>query len=212
MTEEKIIKILKKVNAIITDSHIVLTSGRHSSGYINKDKLYPYTLETSKVGRMIADQYKDKKIDVVVGPALGGIILSQWTAYHLTQLCRRNIFGVYTEKKDGDQVFTREYDLLVKGKRVLVVEDLTATGGSARKVVNSVRGIGGKVVGVCVMVNRDSKRVTSKVIGAPFKWLGLLEIESHDEKRCPLCKTGVPINTDVGHGKEFLKKKKGRKG
>jgi orotate phosphoribosyltransferase len=71
-----IISIIKKVNGIITDSHIVYTSGKHGSVYINKDAVYPHTAETSEIGKMFAEKYKDKNIEVVVGPALGGIILS----------------------------------------------------------------------------------------------------------------------------------------
>lgn len=206
--EEEVINILKKVGAIITDSHIVLTSGRHTSAYINKDALYPHTKETSKICSFFAKKYKEYDIDVVAGPALGGIILSQWTAYHLTKLKGKEVYGVYTEKTESnDQVFKRGYDRFIKNKKVLVVEDLTATGGSVRKVVNSVRKFGGKVAGVTVMVNRDPELVTSETIGALFSPLAVFKIESFLEKKCPLCKKNIPINTQVGHGKEFLARK-----
>jgi orotate phosphoribosyltransferase len=200
-----VVAILKKVGAVITDSHIVYTSGKHGSVYINKDALYPHTKLTSKVGKMFAEKYKSKDIDVVAAPALGGIILSQWTAYHLSKSKKEDILGLYTEKTpDKNQIFTRGYDKLVKNKKVLVIEDLTTTGGSVRKVVDSVIAAGGKVVGVCVMVNRDPKKVTSEVVGAPFSALGVLKAEAWDEADCKLCKQNIPINTDVGHGRKYL--------
>lgn len=204
----KILDILKKTGALITDSHFVLTSGRHTPAYINKDALYPHTNEASEVGKLFAEKFKDFDIDVVAAPALGGIVLSQWTAYHLSKVKKKEVLGVYTEKDlEKNQVFTRGYDKLVRGKNVLVVEDLTTTGGSVKKVINSVLTRGGKIVAVGIMVNRDPKNVNEETIGHPFYTLDELYTQSYDEKDCPLCKKKIPINTDVGHGKKFLEGK-----
>jgi orotate phosphoribosyltransferase len=158
-----VISILKKVQAVLTDGHFVYTSGKHGSVYVNKDAVYPHTNEASKIGKLFAEKFQHKNIDVVAAPALGGIILSQWTAHHLSKLKKKEILGVYTEKAaNGAQIFTRGYDKLVKGKNVLVIEDLTTTGGSVRKVVEVVKATGGKVVGIGVMINRDPKRLMRK--------------------------------------------------
>lgn len=204
-----VIKILKSVNAIVTNNHFVYTSGRHGSVYVRKDLLYPHTKLTSDVCELIAQKFKNKKVDVVVAPALGGIVLSQWTAYHLSKLKGKEVLGLFTEKDEkNNQIFKRGYDKFVKGKNVLIVEDLATTGGSVKKVVTTVRKAGGIVTGVCVMVNRDAKSVTSKSIDAPLSSLGVLEAESFDEKKCPLCKKNISINRVVGHGKAFLAKHK----
>lgn len=204
-----IISILKKLDAVITDDHFVYTSGKHGSVYVNKDALYPHTQETSQVGKMFAEKHNNMDIDTVVAPALGGIILSQWTAYHLSQLKGKEILGVYTEKDaEKNQIFTRGYDKFVTGKKVLVIEDLTTTGGSVLKVVNTVRAAGGKVVAVSVMVNRNPDQVNEEMYGTPFSALGVLKAEAFDEPVCPLCKQGVAINTKVGHGKKYLESKK----
>src|ERR1700694_4387544 len=101
----EVLDILKSVGAIITDSHIVYTSGRHGDAYINKDALYPHTKEVSRIGELFAEKYKDKDVDVVAAPALGGIILETWTAYHLSQMKGKEVLGVYTEKTpDKNQV------------------------------------------------------------------------------------------------------------
>ena len=204
-----IIQILKSLNAVITDDHFVYTSGKHGEIYVNKDALYPHTAEVSKVGKMFAEKYKDQDIDVVVGPALGGIILSTWVAYHLSQMKGTEVLGVYTEKDaDKNQVFTRNYDKLVASKNVLVIEDLTTTGGSVKKVVDTVKNVGGNVVAVCVMVNRNPDGVNAEMMGAPFSALGVLPAAAYDEAECPFCKEGRPVNQHVGHGKKYMEGKK----
>lgn len=201
-----IVKILKDIGAIVTDSHFVYTSGKHGSVYVRKDMLYPHTEMTSKVGRLFAQKFKNKKIDIVVAPAIGGIILSQWTAFHLSKIKKKEILGIFTEKdEESNQIFKRDYGKLIKNKKVLIVEDLVTTGGSVKKVVESVKKAGGKVVSVCVMINRDPKNVTSEEIGAPLHSLGIFLAESFEKKKCPLCKKNAPINIIVGHGKKFLK-------
>jgi orotate phosphoribosyltransferase len=210
----QVLELLKKSGAIITNSHFVGTSGAHFDTYIKKDALYPHTEDTSAVCKLFAEKVKDFDIEVVVGPALGGIILSTWTAHHLTQIRGKEILSVYCEKAQGggmaaetDMVLTRGYDSYVKGKKVLVVEDLTTTGISAKKVVDTVKNAGGEVVAVMVMVNRSPKAVTGEYFGVPFLPLDELEITNYNEIDCPLCAAGVPINTKVGHGKKYLEEK-----
>lgn len=213
--ENEIIQIMKQVGGVITDSHFVYTSGKHGSVYVNKDAVYPYTSLTSKIGQLFAEKNKDYDIDVVVAPAIGGTILSQWTAYQLSKLKNKEILSAYTEKDKGtsasaaesEQVFKRGYDKVVAGKNVLVIEDLTTTGISVKKVVETVRSIGGNVVAVSVMINRNPDGVNSEFVGAPFSTLGVLKADAYDEAECPLCNQGVPINTTVGHGKKYLEEK-----
>ncbi len=210
-----IIEILRGIGAIITDSHFVYTSGKHGSVYINKDVIYPHTKITSEIGELFADKFKDADVDVVAAPAVGGVILSQWTAYHLSNLKGKEVLSVYTEKDKGtlasaaesEHIFRRGYDKLIKGHKVLVLEDLTNTGISLQKVIDAVKANGGIVAAACVMVNRNSAQVNEEMLGVPFSSLGVFHAEAVDEKDCQLCKDGVPINTTVGHGKKFLEEK-----
>jgi len=211
---DKTLKILESTGAIISNDHFVYTSGKHGSVYIRKDKLYPHTLLTSKVCKMIAESVKNWKIEIVVGPSVGGIILSQWVAYHLSKITKKEVLSVFTEKSyhekqiyDGQQIFKLGFDKLVEGKKVLVVEDLTTTGASVKKVVDEVKKAKGKVVGVFVLLNRNPKNVNSKLMKSQFRALSVFKAEAWDEKNCPLCKQNIPTNTTVGHGKEFLVKK-----
>lgn len=203
-----IFDILKETGALITDDHFVYTSGKHGSVYINKDAIYPHTEKASEVGELFAKEAKDMNIDVIVGPMIGGIILSQWTAYHMSKM-GKEVLGVYTEKdSESNQVFGRRgYDKLVNGKNVLIVEDMTTTGGSVRKVVDTVKAAGGNVVSVGVMIDRSDNGMNEEIIGAPFFTLGRLTTEVFDASECPLCKQELPINIKVGHGKKFLEAK-----
>lgn len=207
----KLLDVFKKTGGLITDSHIVYTSGKHGQIYFNKDAIYPHTSEISAICKIIADKFKDMAIDVVAAPALGGIILSQWTAYHLSQIIGKEIPGVYTEKTpdknlpaQAGQIFTRGYDKLIKNKKVLIVEDITTTGGSVKKVIESVKAAGGTIMAVCVLVNRDPENINTESIGAPFYPIEEVKAQAWDEEECPMCKAGIPVNTTVGKGREYL--------
>lgn len=202
---DTVVAILKEVGAIITKSHIVLVSGRHSASYVNPDKILPHTDVNSRLGEMLAKKLKNIPIDVVIGPAYGGIIFSQWVAFHLSKLMRKKIMGIFTEKTpERHQIFERGFDKLVEGKRVLVVEDITATGSSVKKVMKAVVTAGGIVEAVGVLVNRDPILVNSETIGAPFYALSEFKIESYEAQDCPLCKKKIPINPHIGHGRHYL--------
>lgn len=207
MKEKDILDLLKKTGAIITDSHIVYTSGRHGKAYVNKDALYVHAGETSKLCSEMAALYQDEDIDVVAGPAIGGVILSQWIAYHLSNKKGKEVLSVFAEEDESKaRIFKRGYDKLIKGKRVLVVEDVLTTGGSVKRLVQAVHALGGRVVGCVAICNRGGAS-ESDIGGAPLKALINLEFESWDEADCPLCRENVPVNTDVGKGREYLKKR-----
>lgn len=210
---QDILTLLKNVNAVMPDDHFVGTSGLHFSTYINKDALYPHTSETSQVGAVFADNLKPYNVDVVAGPALGGIILSQWTTAHLKAMSSQPVLSVYAEKKlnaagEEELQLTRGYDKLVAGKRVAVVEDLATTGGSLKKVIQAVQKAGGEVVAAAVMVNKDPEHVTSETFGVPFIALAELPVVTYSAEDCPFCKNNVPVNTNIGHGKKFIEQNK----
>ena len=206
--EKKVINILKKVGAILTDDHFVLTSGRHTDSYINPDKILPHPEINSFLSELMAKKYKNKDIEIVIGPAYGGIIFSQWVAFHLSRLKKKKISGIFTEKSaEKHQLLERGFDSLIKGKKTLIVEDITATGSSVKKVMHSVAKAGGIIKAVEVIVNRDKENVNSETIGVTFDSLITVKIESYDEKNCPFCKKNRPINIHIGHGKEFLDRK-----
>ncbi len=209
MNEQEVLQVLGKVGAVIAESHIVYTSGKHGTAYVNKDAVYPHTAETSRLCRAIAERFADDNVEVVIAPAIGGVILSQWMAHHLSEMNSREVFGVYAEKSEGGDAFIikRGYDKLIAGKNVLVVEDVLTTGGSAKKVVEATRAIGGNVVGLGVLCNRGG--ITPQDVADVPKLTSLVNVklDAWDETTCPLCERNVPVNTDVGKGREFLAQK-----
>jgi orotate phosphoribosyltransferase len=199
--------ILQRVGAIITDSHVVYTSGRHGSSYVNKDALYPHTAATSTVCAALAAHFRNADVDVVAGPTVGGVIMAQWTAHHLSTLRGREVLAIYAEEVtiDGEKgrEFRRGYEQLLVGKRVLIVEDILTTGGSARQVVQAVERQGGIVVGVGALCNRGD--VSAATVGAPeLVALTVVPLTSYAPDECPFCAAGVPINTRVGKGAAFV--------
>lgn len=203
MNEADVLDLLERVGAFRA-GHFVFTSGRHGDKYINKDAIYPNTRDTSALCKTFAAHFKDERIDVVIGPAIGAAILSQWTAYHLTEMNGRDVLSVYADKDGaGGFVLKRGYDRLVKGKRVLIVEDLMTTGGSVKKVIEVARACGAEVVGVSAICNRGG--VKAEDIGAPPRFISLvsIELDSWEGATCNLCERKIPVNTEIGHGKAF---------
>jgi orotate phosphoribosyltransferase len=201
--EQRVREILDRTGAVLTGDHFLYASGKHGDKYINKDAVYPHTQETRELTRMWAEDFRDSGVEVVVGPAMGGIILSHDTASALSELAGYEVPGVYAEKAEDDSFrFTRGYDEMVRGKKVLVVEDILTTGDSVKKTVDLVRETGGEVIGVAALVNRGG--VTTEDIGIP-RLVALLSVNftSMSPEDCNLCEQGVPINTQVGHGKNL---------
>jgi orotate phosphoribosyltransferase len=211
MNDPEIMRRFADVGAIVSNSHFVYTSGRHGSVYVNKDALYVHPEVISVLCRRMARAYDADSIDVVVAPVLGGIVLSQWVAHALNQ--RRSAgetLAVFVEKSnDGADkrfLFTRGYDKYVPHKNILVVEDILATGGSVRQVIELVRRHNGNIIGVSVLCNRGN--VQSHDVGdVPISALIELDLQTYAAEECPLCAVDVPINTELGKGRAFLAQK-----
>lgn len=204
MVEIEVLPILERVGALIVDSHLVYTSGRHGSTYLNKDALYPHTVETSLICKQIAKVFDEQEVEIVAGPTIGGVIIAQWVTHHLLTLTGKPVLAVYAEEEgvEKERVFRRGYADLIKGKKVLIVEDVLTTGGSVRKVVAAVRQGEGTVVGVGALCNRGG--ITAEQLDVPqLRSLVNLAMDSWEAKTCPLCQAGVPINLKVGKGATF---------
>ncbi len=196
-------ELFKDMNAIITNSHVVYTSGKHGTTYINKDAIYLQPVVVSELCGKIAKHFKNYDIQAVIAPAVGGVILSTWVAYHFQRLTGRKVYSTYADKWENTFIIKRGYDKVIADRNVLVVEDILNTGGSVKKVVGVVKSNKGRVVGVGALCNRNM--VTPDDIGVnELHSLINIRLEMWDEKQCPLCQQGVLINTEVGKGKEYL--------
>ena len=149
---DQILSIFRSTEALL-DGHFVLTSGRHSSSYFQCAKVLQHPEYLTAFSIMIADEFEGQAPDVVISPAIGGVVLGTEVG---TQLGCRTIFA---ERKEGKMVIRRGFHL-EKGEKVLVVEDVITTGGSVREVMDLVEETGANILGVGVLVDRSNGTVT----------------------------------------------------
>lgn len=205
MSEETALEIIRAAGALRVKGHFVLTSGNHSGVYVDKSALATQPQFAHTLGAAMADVFADQSYDVVVTPAIGAIPFGLYVAERRMLTTSIVTKLVYAEKGGEGFVLRRGFDRLVAGKRALVVEDIMSTGGSAREIVALVKAAGGTVVGVAAIWNRGG--ITPELLGAP-RLISLVNQQfpqwDPKEEPCPLCEANVPVDTDVGHGKEFL--------
>lgn len=181
LTKDQIIDILKEAGAFL-EGHFLLTSGRHSDKYVQCAKVFLDAKYSEPICKEIADHFRDDHVDIVIGPAMGAVQL----AYEVgRQLGCRNFF---TEREDGKMTLRRGFSV-EPGERVLVVEDVVTTGGSAKEVVEIVKAAGGIVVGVGSVIDRTGGTMD---FGVPFRPALSMEVVSWAADECPLCKQGLP--------------------
>lgn len=181
LSPEQVEFILIESQALL-DGHFLLTSGRHSGRYVQCAQVLKYPEQCARLGEAIADGFRDSGVDLVIGPAMGGILIAYEVARSLGTPC------LFAERENGRMALRRGF-AIEPGARVLVVEDVITTGGSVREVIELVRSFGGNPVGVGVIVDRSGGRVD---FGMPLRALLRLSIETYDAGECPLCAAGTP--------------------
>ncbi len=183
MTSDEVLNVFRAAGALL-EGHFVYTSGRHGRQFLQAARVLQYPNHTETLCRGIAETYADKAIDLVVGPATGGIILAYETARHLN--CR----AAFTEKDgEGGMALKRGF-ALKPGTRVLVVEDIITTGGSVQKTIDHLRARGAELVGVSVLINRSAGEAKFDV---PFTPLATIQMQSWSPNACDLCNSGEPL-------------------
>lgn len=182
MTDREVIQLFADCGALL-EGHFLLTSGLHSSRYFEKFGVLQHPRLTERLCRALAERFKDDGVEVVVGPAVGGILLAHEVAKALGTRSH------FTEREDGRMRLRRGFSI-ASGERVLVVEDVVTTGGSVREVLDVVAEAGGEPVGVGLLVDRSGGKVD---FGARTEALLRLEVEAYPPDECPLCRRGVPI-------------------
>lgn len=182
MTKKEILSLFDKYGALLK-GHFKLSSGLHSEKYLQCALVLQYPGIAEKLSRALAKKFSKSKIDVVVAPALGGITLSYEVARAL------GVRGLFTERQEGRMVLRRGFSI-EKGEKVLVVEDVITTGGSTKEVMSVVRALGGKVIGVGSVIDRSSQNLD---FGVPFEALAKVNVETFEEKNCPLCKKNIAV-------------------
>jgi orotate phosphoribosyltransferase len=182
MTEKEVLGLFEKCGALLK-GHFRLSSGLHSEKYLQCALVLQYPDVAEKLSKELAGKFSKDAIDVVIGPALGGVTL----AYEVARAIGKR--GLFTERQDGKMVLRRGFSIS-KGEKVLVVEDVVTTGGSTKEVIDLVKSFGAEVVGVGSIIDRSGAKID---FGAPFKPLAKVAVETFEEDACPLCKKQVPI-------------------
>ncbi|MBE7021399.1 MAG: orotate phosphoribosyltransferase [Ruminococcaceae bacterium] len=179
MEREKVLEILKEAGVLL-EGHFLLTSGKHSNRYLQCAKIFKNTKYSEILCKDLAEQFKDKNVDVVIGPAMGAVIMSYEVSRHL------GVPNFFTERENGEMALRRGFEVK-KGDRILVVEDVITTGGSVKEVIKLVTEMGGEVVGVGSIVDRSNGKAD---FGVPFSSVIKIDVEAYEPDNCPLCKEG----------------------
>lgn len=174
-----VIDILKECEALL-EGHFLLSSGRHSNRYCQCAKLLQYPDKAEKVLAVAAEKLKDVDFDIVVGPAMGGIVV----AYELGRQCGKP--AIFTEREDGKMTLRRGFEIK-PGQKVLITEDVVTTGKSSLETAEVIKSLGGEVVGIACIVDRSAGGLE-----LPLYSCTKLDIESYEKESCPLCQAGIP--------------------
>lgn len=182
MRPEELLKLFQSVEAV-RQGHFELSSGRHSTTYVQCALVLQHPKFAEQLGKALAAEFHDLKLDVVASPALGGIVLGHEVARAIG--CR----AVFVERDStGRMALRRGFEVSAK-ESVLVVEDVWTTGGSTSETMRVIEQAGGRVVAVGALIDRSNGRLEF-----PVRAEALIELkaESYEASLCPQCRAGIP--------------------
>lgn len=175
-----LIETLKETEALL-EGHFLLSSGKHSDGYVQCAKLLMYPDKAEIAVKLIVDKLKDLDFDIVVGPAMGGIIVS----YELGRQTGKP--SIFVERENGEMKLRRGFSIN-KGQKLIIAEDVVTTGKSAYEAIKVVEEVGGEVVGIACIVDRSNGDIKYPLYSGVK-----LNINTYQVNECPLCKENIPI-------------------
>lgn len=182
MRDDEVLERFRRTGALL-EGHFLLTSGLHSTNYLQCALVLQYPSEAEALAHAIAGEFGEQKIETVVAPAIGGIIIGWEVARAL------GVRSVWTEREGGRMTLRRGFTIN-PGERVLVVEDVITTGGSTRETVEALRDAGAHVVGAASIVDRSGGRAE---VGVPRVALVTLDVPAFAPDSCPLCADAIPL-------------------
>ena len=182
LTRDQLIDLFKKSGALL-DGHFRLSSGLHSTGYLQCALVLQHPLSAEQLGRAIANRVKALGATVVLSPALGGVVIGHEVGRAL------GVRAIFAERQDGVLSLRRGFTLGVQD-RILVVEDVLTTGGSTRETMAVARAAGGTVVGAASIVDRSGGTAN---VDVPFETLLAIDVTTYQPDHCPLCAQGLPV-------------------
>jgi orotate phosphoribosyltransferase len=179
-----VLALLSKTGALL-QGHFRLSSGLHSSNYVQCALLLEYPRHAKAIGEELAAKVRSIRAQKVVAPAMGGVIIGYTVAEAL------DLPSIFTERKEGQMALRRGFKIN-RGERVLIVEDVVTTGKSTREAAKVVADHGGLVFGFASILNRSGKL---NPFDAPYESLLTLDLETYEAASCPLCLAGVSLST-----------------
>lgn len=183
MNELEVFETFKKAGALL-EGHFIYASGRHGRQFLQAARVLQYPEHTGPLCAAMADQFRGDNIELVAGPATGGIILAYETARHL------GVRGVFAEKEpDGSMAVKRGF-AIPAGVRVLVVEDIITTGGSVLKTIEHLESRGAEIVGVSALIDRSGGKADFRY---PYRPVARLNMESWAPDDLPVELAEVPV-------------------
>jgi len=182
LTTDQVIDEFKESGALL-EGHFKLSSGLHSSVYLQCALVLQYPAKAEAFGRAIAERYVGQQIELVASPAIGGLIIGHEVARAL------GARFIWTERQDGEMILRRGFTVRA-GERVLVVEDVVTTGGSTRETIVALQNAGANVIGAASIIDRSSGKAD---VGVARTSLASLDVKSFDPAECELCDRGIEV-------------------
>lgn len=183
MDREEILALFEECRAIL-QGHFLLSSGLHSPQYLQCALVCRRPDICSRLCAELAKAFEGKRVDVVVGPAMGGIVL----AYELARSLGAS--GIFMERDSAGRMVLRRGFSVNPGDSVVVAEDVMTTGGSVMEVVRAVEEAGANIVGIACLVDRGgAKRLEGRDVASLIE----MTIPTYARQDCPLCRDGLPL-------------------
>ena len=182
MRPEEVINEFKKTDALL-EGHFQLTSGLHSTVYLQCARVLQYPKNAEQFARAIAEQFTGQGIELVASPAIGGIVIGHEVARAL------GTRFVWTERENGQMTLRRGFSVSPE-ERTLVVEDVITTGGSTRETIECLQKAGANVIGAASIIDRSGGAAD---VGVPRFALAALKVVSVEPGQCDACRMGNPV-------------------
>src|SRR5437899_3892438 len=182
LTRDELLDLFRRSGALL-EGHFRLSSGLHSTGYLQCALVLQIPADAERLGQAIASRVRELRPTVVLSPALGGVVIGHEVGRAL------GVRALFAERQDGELTLRRGF-VIAENDRVLVVEDVLTTGGSTRETMQVARASGGQVVGAASIVNRSGGRAEFDV---PFASLVDVDLPTYEPDKCPLCAQGLPV-------------------
>ena len=179
MRDAEVIDRFKKTGALL-EGHFVLSSGLHSSVYLQCAIALQSTPNAIDFGSALAEPFKDREIDTVASPAIGGIVIGYEVARQL------GVRFIWTERQNGTMTLRRGFTVS-EHERILVIEDVITTGGSTRDTISALQASGAEVIAAGSIIDRSGGRAD---VGVPRVSLATLDVPAVSVDDCDACKRG----------------------